>query len=54
MKRKPISCVISALFLASTEKIVDFVNSAINNYHVDCSIIQNVQGCLGKEMKVDG
>ena len=34
--------------------IADFVNSAINNYHIDSSIIQNVQGCLGKEMKVDG
>ena len=36
------------------QKIVDFVNSAINNYHIDSSTIQNVQGCLGKEMKVDG
>ena len=36
------------------QKIVDFVNSAINNYHIDSSIIQYVQGCLGKEMKVDG
>ena len=34
--------------------IVDFVNSAINNYHIDISTIQNVQGCLGKKMKVDG
>ena len=34
--------------------ITDFFNSAINNYHIDSSIIQNVQGCLGKEMKVDG
>ena len=31
-----------------------FFNSAIHNYHVDGSIIQNVQACLGKEMKVDG
>ena len=36
------------------QKIADFVNSAMNNYHIDSSIIQNVQGCLGKEMKVDG
>ena len=36
------------------QKIADFVNSAINNYHIDSSTIQNVQGCLGKEMKVDG
>ena len=36
------------------QKIVDFVNSAINNYHIDSQTIQNVQGCLGKEMKVDG
>ena len=35
-------------------KIADFVNSAINNYHIDSSITQNVQACLGKEMKVDG
>ena len=34
--------------------ITDFFNSAINNYHIDSSTIQNVQGCLGKEMKVDG
>ena len=33
---------------------VDFVNSAINNYHVDSTIIQNMQGCLGKGMKVNG
>ena len=36
------------------QKIVDFVNSAINDYRIDSSIIQNVQACLGKEMKVDG
>ena len=36
------------------QRIVDFVNSAINDYYIDSSIIQNVQGCLGKEMKVDG
>ena len=36
------------------QNIADFVNSAINNYRIDGSIIQNVQGCLGKEMKVDG
>ena len=36
------------------QKIVNFVNSAINNYHFDNSIIQNVQASLDKEMKVDG
>ena len=36
------------------QKIADFVNSAINNYRIDSHAIQNVQGCLGKEMKVDG
>ena len=36
------------------QKIADFVNSAINNYHIDSSMIQNVQGCLGKEMKPNG
>ena len=35
-------------------KIADFVNSAISNYHIDSSIIKDVQVCLGKEMKVDG
>ena len=42
------------LFLISMQKIADFVNSAIKNYHIDSSTIQNVQACLGKEMKVDG
>ena len=36
------------------QSIGDFVNSAINNYHIDSSTIQNMQGCLDKEMKVDG
>ena len=36
------------------QSIADFVNSAINNYYIDSTITQNVQGCLGKEMKVDG
>ena len=35
-------------------RIVDFVNSVISNYQFDSSIIQNVQGCLGKEMKPNG
>ena len=35
------------------QSIADFVNSAINNYYIDSTITQNVQGCLGKEMKVD-
>ena len=36
------------------QSIADFVNSAISNYHIDSSIIQNVQGCLGKEMNLKG
>ena len=36
------------------QKIVDFVNSVINNYHIDSSVIQSVHIYLGKEMKVDG
>ena len=36
------------------QKIADFVNSVINNYCIDSSMIQNVQGCLNEEMKVDG
>ena len=38
----------------SMQNIADFVNSVISNYHIDCLIIQNVQGCLGKEMKPNG
>ena len=41
-------------FLISMQKIVDFVNSVMNNYHIDSSAIQNVQGCLGEEMKPTG
>ena len=36
------------------QKLVDFVNSAINNYHIDSSTTQIVQACLGERMKVDG
>ena len=36
------------------QNIADFVNSAISNYHIDSSMIQNVQGFLGKEMKPNG
>ena len=36
------------------KNVADFVNSAINNFHIDSSAIQNVQGCLGKEMKPNG
>ena len=36
------------------QSIVDFVNAAINNFHIDSSTIQIVQGRLDKEMKVDG
>ena len=35
-------------------KIVDFVNSVINNYHIDSYTIQNVQGRLNEKMKLDG
>ena len=34
--------------------IVDFVNSAINNYHIDSSMIQNVQGRLDEKWRLDG
>ena len=34
------------------QNIADFVNSVANNYVVDSSIIQIVQGCLGEEMRV--
>ena len=36
------------------QSIADFVNSDISYYHVDSSIFQNVQACLGKEMKLNG
>ena len=36
------------------QKIADFVNSAINNYHIDSYAIQNVQGRLNEKWKVDG
>ena len=36
------------------QNIVAFVNSAINNYHVDSSIIQVVQGRLNEKWKVNG
>ena len=36
------------------QKIADFANSVINNYHIDSNIIQRVQAYLGIEMKVDG
>ena len=41
-------------FIVSMQSIADFVNSAISNYHIDSSIIQNVQGCLNEKWKVDG
>ena len=34
--------------------IADFVNSAIDNYHIDSIAVQNVQGRLNKEMKPNG
>ena len=36
------------------QNIADFVNSAISNYHIDSSMIQNVQIYLGEEMKPNG
>ena len=36
------------------QHIADFVNSAINNYHIDSSFIQNVQGRLNRKWRVDG
>ena len=36
------------------QSIADFLNSAINNYHIDNFIIQNVQGLLYRKWKVDG
>ena len=41
-------------FGISMQAIADFINSVIDDYHIDSSIVQSVQGCLGKEMKVDG
>ena len=36
------------------QDIADFVNSAISNYHIDSSLIKNMQGRLSKEMKPNG
>ena len=36
------------------QNIADFVDSVINNYHIDSYTIQNVQGRLNEKMKVDG
>ena len=36
------------------QNIADFVNSAINNYHIDSIVIQNVQGRLNEKWRVDG
>ena len=41
-------------FIVSMQSIADFINSAISNYHIDSSIIQNVQGRLNEKWKVDG
>ena len=45
---------LSYIHLSSMQNIADFVNSVINNYHIDSSIIQRVQAYLGKEMKPNG
>ena len=36
------------------QRIVDFVNSAINNYYIDSYAIQSLRASLGKLMKIDG
>ena len=36
------------------QNIADFVNIAINNYHIDSSLIKSLQGRLNKEMKPTG
>ena len=36
------------------QNIADFVNSVISNYHIDSSLIKNMQGRLSKEMKPNG
>ena len=36
------------------QHIADFVNSVINNYHIDSNIIQRVHTCLGIKMKPIG
>ena len=36
------------------QDIADFVNSVISNYHIDSSLIKNMQGRLSKEMKPNG
>ena len=36
------------------QNIVDFVNSAINNYHIDSYTIRNVQGRLNEKWEVNG
>ena len=47
--------VVSSYYFLFRFKILPILsNSDIDNYYVDSLIIQNVHGCLGKEMKVDG
>ena len=41
-------------FVVSMQKIVDFVNSAANNYHIDSSNIESSQGCINLKMKPNG
>ena len=36
------------------QSIVDYVNFVISNYYIYQTSIQNVQGCLGKQMKLNG
>ena len=36
------------------QKIADYVNTAVNNYRIESSLIQWIQACVGKSMKPDG
>ena len=44
----------STLFLISMHTIDELLNSVICNYHIDSSMIQNMQGRLNEKWKVDG
>ena len=42
------------IFSISMQKIADIVYSAVSSYRIDSSIIQNVQGRLNEDRKLDG
>ena len=42
------------IYSISMQNIADFVNIAINNYHIDSSLINSLQGRLNNERKADG